>query len=138
MSISFGPDQWANLESLTRELMSGGSLAGPQEKTITLWGREVTVAMSPVRTSEGPVAVIVVAPLAPLPAADDLRRRFHLTPKEAEVALLMCEGRSNKEVAQRLHFKPKSAEKHAAKVLAKVGVGSRKDVLAAVMRASTL
>ncbi|MDX6555831.1 MAG: hypothetical protein QOD86_2026 [Miltoncostaeaceae bacterium] len=48
-----------------------------------------------------------------------------LTARETEVLGLIAEGRSNREVAERLHISPRTAEHHVQHVYAKIGVSSR-------------
>ena len=61
-----------------------------------------------------------------LPAADVLRERFGLTDREAEVALLLAEGLSNAEIADRLFLSPHTARRHTANIFDKIEVNSRK------------
>jgi DNA-binding CsgD family transcriptional regulator len=134
VSIFFGPDQWATLEIMASDLLHGkADLTG--EMTMTVDGRQLKAVVSRVDTSDGPVAIVVVSPPPAGPTIDQLRAMFPLTQKEAEVALLLCAGRSNKDVARRLRFRVSTAAKHTEKVLSKVGVNSRKHILAAVLNA---
>lgn len=48
-----------------------------------------------------------------------------LTEREAEVAVLVAEGNSNREVALRLHLSVRTVEVHLSRVFAKLGVRSR-------------
>ncbi len=54
-----------------------------------------------------------------------------LTPRELEVLRLLVEGRSNRQIAERLFISGKTASVHVTNILAKLGVHSR--VEAAVM-----
>jgi DNA-binding CsgD family transcriptional regulator len=69
-----------------------------------------------------------------LPAAEELRGRYRLTRKEAEVALLLAEGLSNAEVAGRLFVSASTARRHTENVLAKVGLRSRKALALVLLR----
>ncbi len=51
-----------------------------------------------------------------------------LTPREREVALLIADGLTNAELAQRLYISPKTAAVHVSSILHKLGVGSRNEV----------
>jgi DNA-binding CsgD family transcriptional regulator len=61
-----------------------------------------------------------------LPTAPELQARFHLTPREAEVALLLACGASNHQIAEELRVSPHTARHHAQHVLEKLGVHTRK------------
>ena len=51
--------------------------------------------------------------------------RFAISPRELEVVKAVLEGRSNKEMADRLFISPRTVEKHLSNVYQKVGVKSR-------------
>lgn len=51
-----------------------------------------------------------------------------LTPREAEVADLVAKGLADAEIAERLSLSRRTVEHHVSSVLAKVGVGSRRDL----------
>ena len=53
-----------------------------------------------------------------------------LTRREAEVAWLIAEGRSNKEIAGQLVVSQRTAEGHVEHILAKLGFTSRAQVAA--------
>jgi len=57
-----------------------------------------------------------------------------LTSREAQVAALVAEGLSNREVARQLGVAAKTVEMHLARVFAKLGVASRAGVASAVAR----
>jgi DNA-binding NarL/FixJ family response regulator len=56
-----------------------------------------------------------------------------LTRRERDVALLIAEGLSNKDIAARLVIAQRTAEAHAERILAKLGVTSRTQVAAWVV-----
>ena len=69
----------------------------------------------------------VVTSAAPmLPSAEEIRARFGLTRREAEVTLLMAEGLSNQDVADRLFLSAHTARRHTESILSKLGLHSRK------------
>ena len=77
----------------------------------------------------GPALVVVIAAreeVAPSPA--ELRQRFGLTRREAEVALLLAARRSNREIAEELYIAESTAWGHTERVLAKLNTGSRRSV----------
>lgn len=59
---------------------------------------------------------------------DELRSQAGLTEREAQVALLMAERFTYKEIAAHLMISPNTARRHCEKVLFKLGVHQRQDV----------
>ena len=51
-----------------------------------------------------------------------------LTPREHEIVLLICQGLSNREIADELVISPATAARHVANILAKLGFTSRTQV----------
>jgi DNA-binding CsgD family transcriptional regulator len=66
--------------------------------------------------------------LAPAGAAAAVTGAAALTPREREVAVLISDGLTNAELAQRLYISPKTAAVHVSNILRKLGVGSRTEV----------
>ncbi len=52
-----------------------------------------------------------------------------LSEREAEVAVLVAEGRTHKEIGAQLYISPKTVEHHVARIRQKVGAGSRAELL---------
>jgi DNA-binding CsgD family transcriptional regulator len=68
-------------------------------------------------------------------APEERRLETHgLTPREAEVADLLARGLSNAAVARRLDISPHTARHHTQRVLAKLGVHSRAEATARLLR----
>jgi DNA-binding NarL/FixJ family response regulator len=57
-----------------------------------------------------------------------------LTRREQEVASLVSQGLTNRRIARHLHVSEKTIEKHLSNVFAKLGVSSRTEAAAAVIR----
>lgn len=68
----------------------------------------------------------------PLPDAPALSARFGLTPREAEVALLLARGQTDRQVAETLTVSHSTARRHAERALQKLGIQSRAAVAARV------
>ncbi|MFN2563922.1 MAG: response regulator transcription factor [Gemmatimonadaceae bacterium] len=76
-----------------------------------------------------PLAAVVVDRVSAKPlAADELRRRYALTPREAQVAHLLSLGRGNAQVAHDLGTSIHTARRHVEHVLTKLGVHRRAEV----------
>jgi DNA-binding CsgD family transcriptional regulator len=58
-----------------------------------------------------------------------------LTPREREVAILLAEGLTNAQLAERLYISPRTAAVHVSNILSKLGMGSRAEVAAWAARA---
>lgn len=71
-----------------------------------------------------------------LPPAEEVEERFGLSPREAEVALLLAEGLDNRTVAERLHISPHTARRHTERVLRGLGIPSRAAVAMRLLRRS--
>ena len=52
-----------------------------------------------------------------------------LTEREREVAVLIADGKSNREIAEQLFLSKRTVEKHAANILSKLGLTSRAQVV---------
>jgi DNA-binding CsgD family transcriptional regulator len=81
----------------------------------------------------GPAVAVLVERVTPVPIpVDDLRARFGLTAREAEVARLVAAGRRNAAVAAALGISAHTARRHAERVMRKLGAASRAEVAARV------
>jgi len=59
---------------------------------------------------------------------------YGLTPREYEVLILMVEGLSNLEIAERLTVSRATARAHVSNILAKLGVSNRAEAIALALR----
>lgn len=83
--------------------------------------------------AERPAMVVTVDRLNPAPPSDaQLRVRFGLTGREAEVARQLAVGHTNAELAAALGISRHTAERHTERVLGKLGLHSRAGVAAAL------
>ncbi|HEX6307513.1 MAG TPA: ester cyclase [Longimicrobiales bacterium] len=63
---------------------------------------------------------------------DELCEHARLTPREAQVSLLMADRFTHVEIAGQLRITPNTARRHCERVLNKLGVPRRQDVAAAI------
>lgn len=80
-------------------------------------------------------SILVVEPCHAAAAQVDLRKLFGLTSREGQVAQLLLERLTNKEIAASLGVTQHTAWRHTEKVIAKSGCGSRRN-LESVVRES--
>ncbi len=77
-----------------------------------------------------PVVVVKLDRPGPsLPPVDDLVAQCGLTPREAEVALLLARGGSDREIARQLALSPHTVRKHVEHIFDKLRLHSRKALL---------
>lgn len=61
--------------------------------------------------------------------ANRIIERYHLTPREAEVFILLAKGRSNKLIQERLVISPHTVDSHITHIYRKCGVHSRQEIM---------
>jgi DNA-binding NarL/FixJ family response regulator len=62
------------------------------------------------------------------PTARDLEARFALTPRQADIALLLARRLTNREIGAALHISVNTVHRHTEAVMLKLGVRSRRDI----------
>jgi len=85
--------------------------------------------MTEFHENAGWLVVLVEAPRA-VGVCDELLKRYGLTEREMQVARLLLDRLSNKEIADLLSVTVYTAGRHTERVLKKLGVASRRDVRA--------
>jgi DNA-binding CsgD family transcriptional regulator len=81
----------------------------------------------------GAAALILIKPArTPVASADELQERFQLTRRQAEVAQLLAQRKTNPEIAHALCISPHTARHHTEAVLSKLGISSRREVRARI------
>ena len=58
-----------------------------------------------------------------------LRKCWHLTPREVEVAKLVCEGLDNEQIRNRLHIEYNTVRAHLGNIFRKVGARGKAHII---------
>lgn len=128
--LSAEPDA-ETLRRATHELavasQSDGDAPTAARREVTLAGGtyRLRVGRAPSSLFEKRGTLVVVERVSPFPLAGGIEARFGLTPREAEVALLLAEGLSNDAIAETLIVSPHTVRHHVQKVLRKLDCDSR-------------
>ncbi len=126
---------WDSLAELAEAVMTSGPPAGFVRRKLPVGGRRAHAYAGLASTAAGrPATLVVVIAPGHDPQANRraLRTQFGLTPREAEVALLLADRRSNREIAEALHIADKTARRHTERILSKLNAPSRRAVAAVV------
>lgn len=105
----------------------------PASRTVRTVGGRYRLRASLLDSGTGGVPPLVVVTIESrrrdgLPDARTLKKRFGLTDRQAEVALLLARRLANREVADALSISPHTARHHTETVLRKLGLSSRRRV----------
>lgn len=73
-----------------------------------------------------------------MPRAAGPNQSLGLTARQFEVLGLLADGLTNSEIAKRLFISPRTAEKHVAAVLARIGASDRHEAVALARQAGGL
>lgn len=79
--------------------------------------------------------LIIVRRIRRLPTEEQVCMHLGLTPRQAEVALLLAEGLTDKDIAEQLQISPHTARRHTEHVLSKLNLSSRAGVALRLLRA---
>ena len=86
-----------------------------------------------VRGTPGGEILCRIADSSPRSQVDVLSRALKLTPREAEVACWMAQGKSNRDIATILSLSPRTIDKHLEVIFTKLNVENRTAAAAAVI-----
>ena len=117
--------------SVVREITDPRNTGIAAIREVTTEAGVYSICGSLVYTEGDRQSVVVVHARQRLTAQDReerLRERYRLTRKEARVALLLADQKSNEEIAEDLFISSHTARHHTQSVLNKLGVRSRREV----------
>jgi DNA-binding CsgD family transcriptional regulator len=101
----------------------------------TARGDWVTVHASPMRGKAGPETSLVLEPTRPVHLASLFLDAQGLTPAQTRVASLVLQGLSTKEIVRELRISAYTVQEHLGVVFDRFGVGSRRELVAALLGA---
>jgi DNA-binding CsgD family transcriptional regulator len=107
---------------------------GCVSKTVDLAGGQYRLRLGRPPRSVGRGWLVLVDRLTLYPSPATLAASWGLTPREAEVALLLAKGASNRDLAAALTISPHTARHHVQSVLDKLDVSSRSAVAHVLLR----
>ena len=119
------------LQGALRDLAMRGRIALPDDDPVAIAveadARDL-VAVGPGRSKVVDFGIRVGG--GPSPAES----RFGLSPRENSVLLVLAEGRTNREIAERLFISERTVAVHVRRILAKMGVGGRTEAAGMAIR----
>lgn len=78
--------------------------------------------------------LLSVAPARSSTEEAQLRTRFPVTPREAEVLMWLTRGKSNRDIAEILGLSPRTVNKHLEQIYEKLGVENRSSAVSLALR----
>lgn len=122
----------APLRQALRELAGRGRIKLPEETMVAVPVERELVAVGPGRPVDATRGRIIDLGLgrASAPAVN----RFGLSPRENSVLLVLTEGRTNREIAERLFISERTVAVHVRRILAKLRVGGRVEAAGLAIR----
>ena len=124
------------IRSVSREAMRSAVRRSVEVEVETLTGRyrmRATMLLEKIKEiSNRAVLVTIERAQASLPSREALMKRFGMTSREADVALMLARGARNTAIASEMHISPHTARHHTENVLGKLGVHARAEVARAI------
>jgi DNA-binding CsgD family transcriptional regulator len=77
---------------------------------------------------------VIIEPASPIEVAEVIMRGYCLTERERTVTKLVCQGQSTVEIASRLWISTNTVQDHLKSIFDKIGVRSRREVMARILR----
>jgi DNA-binding CsgD family transcriptional regulator len=131
------PAAYARLRAAEAHV-AGGERAAAAEPLIAARAAAETIDAAPlVEAADALARRARIRVAEPQPADDEEPAEavpFGLTPRELEVLLLVADGRTNREIGERLFMSEKTASVHVSRILSKLEVGGRVEAAAIAHR----
>jgi len=115
-----------------RAALAGGDEGLPSARVRTRAGQWLVVHGSMLSGPDGPDgrAAVVIEPARPAEIAPVIVAAYHLTEREQDVLRLVCRGLGTDQIARALFLSPHTVRGYLKALFAKVGVGSRGELVA--------
>ena len=117
------------LRGIATEVAAGAPALDATTSAVGSCGRDVRLAVhaEPMNDLRGGADLIgvVIGPVHPVLAFDELARRHALTLREREVTQAVFAGLGTRAIAAKLHISPNTVQDHLKSIFEKVGVCSR-------------
>ncbi|HET6293870.1 MAG TPA: LuxR C-terminal-related transcriptional regulator [Kribbella sp.] len=107
--------------------------AAPVLKVRTRAGRWLAVHASTLSGAGDHHIAVVIEPATPTQLGSFLLDLHGLTPAQQRVTELVLRGRSTRQIIEQLHLSPHTVQEHVRAAYDKVGVGSRRELIAALL-----
>jgi DNA-binding CsgD family transcriptional regulator len=120
------------MRSVSRTVLAQGDDKPAEVEVQTKAGRyrmRATLLLQKIREIRSRTVLVTIQHAgSELPTSESLVRRYRMTAREADVALLLARGARNAAIASELRISPHTARHHTENVLAKLHVGARAEV----------
>jgi DNA-binding CsgD family transcriptional regulator len=133
-------DRWAIAVALVREA-EAAAVVGSADRAATCLRRAHAIASElgafPLLAEIDGVSSrtrVSIEPPTRVELDESSADRLGLTPREAEVLVLVAAGRTNRQIGEELYVSDKTASVHVSNILRKLGVNSRVDAAAVAQR----
>ena len=128
------PSPFYAVAARARALADGSESADQMAyaRVITRSGRWVTLHASRLTGRSTSLTAVIIEPAQAIEIAPLIVRAYGLTEREREVAKLVLQGFSTREIAERLHLSPLTIQDYLKSIFDKSGVRSRRELVARI------
>jgi DNA-binding CsgD family transcriptional regulator len=111
----------------------GMDAAAPVTRVRTGSGGWLSIHASRLGGATGQQTAVVLESARPVQMASLYLDAHGLTPAQSRVAALVLQGRSTRQIVNELHISPYTVQEHLRAVFDKFGIGSRRELVAALL-----